>query len=265
MIDVFSLNVFIAGFLAALISAPMGCLILWHRLAFLADTLGHAAILGVALALLADINIYYGVALISVIIVLVIVQTQKRHQMPSESILAILSQVGLAAGLLLMSQQPDFEHAAHELLFGDILEVATFDVIALLIVAIVVLTVLYFNWKKLLLISISWEISQAEGLSVQKSNLIMYLLVALMVSVLIKVMGVLLIAALLVIPPTAVRWFSVNPEKMVVFTFIFGLLSIFSGFKVSAQWGVLTAPSIVLLATIGLLMSQFLRKLQNRH
>ncbi len=263
--DSVTLNVLVAGFLAALISAPMGCLILWHRLAFLADTLGHAAILGVALALLTNINIYYGVGFVSVVIVLVIVQTQKRHQMPSESILAILSQVGLAGGLLLMSQEPDFEHTAHELLFGDILSVSSVDVLALLIVAGIVLSVLAWQWRRLLLISMSWEISQAEGLSVQKSNLIMYLLVALMVSVLIKVMGVLLIAALLVIPPTAVRWFSVNPEKMVVFSFIFGLLSILSGFYASVQWGVLTAPSIVLLATIGLLISQFLKKVQNKH
>jgi zinc transport system permease protein len=185
--------------------------------------------------------------------------------MPSESILAILSQVGLAAGLLLISSEPDFEHTAHELLFGDILAVSTIDVVALFVVASIVMLVLKFNWKKLLLISMSWEISQAEGLSVQKSNLIMYLLVALMVSVLIKVMGVLLIAALLVIPPTAVRWFSVNPEKMVVFTFVFGVLSIFSGFAVSAYWSMLTAPSIVLLAAIGLLISQLFKKLQNKH
>jgi len=263
--DSFSINVLVAGFLAALISAPMGCLILWHRLSFLADTLGHAAILGVALALLVDLNIYYGVAFISVIIVLVIVQTQKQHQTPSESVLAILSQVGLAGGLLLMSQEPDFEHTAHELLFGNILSVSIADVMVLLLVVVIVLTVLRLNWKKLLLISISWEISQAEGLSVQKSNLIMYLLVALMVSVLIKVMGVLLIAALLVIPPTAVRWFSVNPEKMVVFAFIFGLLSIFTGFAVSAQWGALTAPSIVMSAAIGLLISQLFKKLRNKH
>lgn len=260
-----SLNVLIAGFLAAAISAPMGCLILWHRLAFLADTLGHAAILGVAISLLLDVNLYYGVAIISIIIVLLIVQTQKHHQMPSESVLAILSQVGLAGGLLLMSQQPDFEHTAHELLFGDILAVNSVDVLALFVVASVVIIVLYFNWKKLLLISMSWEISEAEGLSVQKSNLIMYLLLALMVSVLIKVMGVLLIAALLVIPPTAVHWFSVNPEKMAVFAFIFGLLSIFSGFVVSAQWGVLTAPSIVLLAAFFLLISQSFKKIQNKH
>jgi len=263
--DSFSINVLVAGFLAALISAPMGCLILWHRLSFLADALGHASILGVALALLANLNIYYGVVFISVVIVFVIVQTQKRHQMPSESILAILSQVGLAGGILLMSQEPDFEHTAHELLFGDILSVSQSDVAVLFVVVAIVLVALRLNWKRLLLISISWEISQAEGISVQKNNLIMYLLMALMVSVLIKVMGVLLIGALLVIPPTAVRWFSVNPEKMVVFTFLFGLLSIFSGFAASASWGTLTAPSIVIAAIIGLLMSQLFKKYRNKH
>lgn len=263
--DIISTNVLIAGFLAALISAPMGCLILWHRLAFLADTFGHAAILGVAISLLAQINLYYGVGLVLMVMVLIMAQTQKRKQMPSESILAILSQVGLATGLLLMSKQDDFEHMAHDLLFGNILAVSANDVWALFIVASIVLIILAFNWKELLLISMSWEISEAEGISVQRSNLIMYALVALMVMVLIKVMGVLLIAALLVIPPTAVRWFSINPEKMVVFAFIFGLLSLASGFAMTAQWGVLTAPSIVLSAAIGLLISQIFKKVQNKH
>lgn len=302
--DVLSIYIVLAGLMAALISAPMGCLIQWHRLAFLADTLGHSAILGVALAIVADVNMYYGVGFISVVIVLLIVQSQKGLQMPSESILAIISQVGLAAGLLLMSQigghsandghnhsvdfravedksdfkqetikneligvtdEHGFEHTAHQLLFGDILSATYSDVIALTVVATVIIIVLAMTWKKLLLISMSWEISQAEGLSVHKYNLIMYVLMALMVSVLVKVMGILLIAALLVIPPTAVRWFSINPEKMVVFTFVFSALSVVLGFAVSAQWDLLTAPSIVLITTMGLLMSQFLKKVLNKH
>ncbi len=260
-----SIMVLLAGLLAVAIAAPMGCLILWHRLAFLADTLGHAAILGVALALLANINMYYGVGFVTLIIVLLMVQSQKHHQMPSESVLAILSQVGLAGGLLLMSQEPDFEHTAHELLFGDILSVTLSDILALCVVAAIVLSVLAWQWRRLLLMSMSWEIAQAEGLSVQKSNLMMYVLMALMVSVLIKVMGVLLIAALLVIPPVAVRWLSISPEKMVLFSFLFGLFSVASGFYIAQQWELLIAPSIVLLAAFGLLISQFFKKVQNKH
>lgn len=245
----------------------MGCLVLWHRLSFLADTIGHAAILGVAIAMLFEVNPYYGVVFISITVAVLIVRVQQRHMLLTDSILAIVSQVGMAAGILILALES--KHAGHvhleDLLFGDIAELSSQHLILLVCVALTILVVLKLSWKKLLLISMSWEISQAEGLSVQKNRLMIYLLMALMISALINIMGVLLIAALLIIPPTAVRWFSTSPEKMVVFTFVFVFLSMLIGLWYSFESQILSGPTIVLAAAFLLIISQITKKLLNRH
>ncbi len=245
----------------------MGCLVMWHRLAFLADTIAHAAILGVAIAMFMSVHPMFGVAIISVIVIFIIVQTQHQQQLVSESVLAIISQVGLALGILLLASIGEYDGHVHveDLLFGDIGHVGMGHLLTLVAASVVILSVLAINWKKLLLISMSWEISQAEGLSVQKYRLIIYLLMALMIAMLMNVMGVLLIASLLIIPPTAVRWFSNSPEKMVVFSFVFALLSMLSGLWFADAWNLLSGPMIVLTATLGLIISQIFKKVQNKH
>ncbi len=253
--------------LSSLIAAPMGCLVMWHRLAFLADTIAHASILGIAIAMIMSVHPMFGVAAISLIVIFIIIQTQYQQQLVSESVLAIISQVGLALGILLLASTSQYDGHVHveDLLFGDIGHVDLDHLIILGVVSLFIVSVLALNWKKLLLISMSWEISQAEGLSVQKNRLIIYLLMSLMIAMLMNVMGVLLIASLLIIPPTAVRWFSVSPEKMVLFSFIFALLSMLSGLWLADVWGLISGPMIVLTATFGLIFSQFFKKLQDKH
>ena len=104
-------------------------------------------------------------------------------------------------------------------------------------------------------LSVSREIAQAEGISVRKEQFLMYLMIALLVAVLMKVMGVLLIAAMLVIPTTSARLLSQNPEQMVLMSAVFGVLSLAGGIASSFQLDWQTGPSIVLSATTFLVIA----------
>jgi len=110
-------------------------------------------------------------------------------------------------------------------------------------------------------VSVSPEIAQAEGIPVQKVQFILYLMIALLIAVMMKVMGVLLIGAMLVIPVNAARVFSRGPEQMMVISLFFGLMSLLSGMFMSWQYDLQTGPAIVVMAAVWLLLSLFIKKL----
>ena len=125
----------------------------------------------------------------------------------------------------------------------------------LLITTVVLLFVLMHHWRSFVAVSVSREIAQAEGIEVRKVQFLMYIMIALLVAVMMKVMGVLLIAAMLVIPTTSARLFSRSPEQMVLISGVYGLGALAGGMTSSFHFDWQTAPAIVVSATVLLLLS----------
>lgn len=265
MLDDFLIRSVLAGILMILVAAPMGCLMVWQRLAFLADTLGHAAVLGVALGLVMSLNSVVSVLLV-ILIVMVIMQLSRNHSQRqvgalSESLLAIVSYTGLSAGILILGVSGAGNISLEAILFGDLLATSAQDLLFIMMTVLVLLVLLWFNWDSFVAVTVSPEIAQAEGISVQKNQMIMYLMIALLVAVMMKIMGVLLIGAMLVIPVSAARVFSRSPEQMVLLSLVFGLVSLFSGMFFSWQLDLQTGPAIVVVATLWLLLAVLSQKL----
>ena len=260
--DDFLVRSLLAGTLMVLVAAPMGCLMVWQRLAFLADTLGHASVLGVAVGLIMTVNPMIGVVLVIVLIMLVIHQTMGRPLALSESLLAIISHTGLAAGVLLLGVGGFNRVSLEALLFGDLLATSVEDLVILALTVSVLLILLWRQWRAFVALSISPEIAQAEGVPVQRINLLLYLMIALLISVMMKVMGVLLVGAMLVIPVNAARFFSHGPEQMVLLSLVFGLLSLAGGMALSWSFDLQTGPSIVVMATTWLVAAYLLTRLR---
>ena len=254
-LDDFLVRSILAALMMVSIAAPMGCLMVWQRLTFLSDTLGHAAVLGVGIGLLLEINPLFGVLAVVILIVFSLSQVANFNNALSETALAIISHTGLAGGLILLGALPSNSVGLEAILFGDLLATTRADLLMILVTTLILLFVLIRHWRPFVALSVSREIAQAEGISVRKEQFLMYMMIALLVAVLMKMMGVLLIAAMLVIPTTSARLLSQNPEQMVLFSLAFGFLSLAGGITSSFQFDWQTGPSIVLSATIFLVIT----------
>jgi len=257
LLDDFLLRSIIAGTMMVSIAAPIGCLMVWQRLAFLSDTLGHAAVLGVGLGLLLQLPPMVGVLGLVLLIVISLSQVVNFNNALSETTLAIISNTGLAAGLIILGLLPENTVNIEAILFGDLLSVTLTDLGMILITTLVLVFLLKQHWRSFVAVSVSREIAQAEGIQVRKVQLLMYLMIALLVAVMMKAMGVLLIAAMLVIPTSAARMLSSSPERMVVFSALYGVAALAGGLFSSFQFDWQTGPSIVLSATSLLLVTLF--------
>jgi zinc transport system permease protein len=255
LLDDFLVRSILAGLMMVSIAAPMGCLMVWQRLAFLSDTLGHAAVLGVGIGLLLEVNPMFGVLAVVILIVFSLSQVANFNNALSETTLAIVSHSGLAGGLILLGALPSNSVSLEAILFGDLLATTRADLLMILVTTLILLFLLIRHWRPFVALSVSREIAQAEGISVRKEQFLMYMMIALLVAVLMKVMGVLLIAAMLVIPTTSARLLSRTPEQMVLFGAAFGVLSLAGGIASSFQLDWQTGPSIVLSATMFLVIT----------
>jgi zinc transport system permease protein len=254
-LDDFLLRALFAGLIMVVIAAPMGCLMVWQRLAFLSDTLGHAAVMGVGLGLMLQIEPLFGVLAVALVIVFALSRVSRFNNALSETTLAIISHTGLAGGIILVGLLPAPTVNLEAILFGDLLATTRGDLLNLLLTTIVLLVLLLRYWRAFVAVSVSREIAQAEGIEVRRVQALMYVMIALLVAVMMKVMGVLLIAAMLVIPTSSARLFSRSPEQMVLISGLYGLAALGGGLTGSFQFDWQTGPAIVISATLLLLLT----------
>ena len=260
-LDDFLVRSVVAGLIMVAIAAPMGCLMVWQRLAFLSDTLGHAAVLGVGLGLLLQLLPIFGVLAVALVIVFSLSRVSSFNSALTETTLAIISHTGLAGGIILVGMLPSQTVNLEAILFGDLLATTRSDLLSLLVTTLILLIILLHHWRAFVAVSVSREIAQAEGIEVRKLQFLMYTMIALLVAVMMKVMGVLLIAAMLVIPTTSARLFSRSPEQMVAISALYGLGALAGGIGGSFHFDFQTGPAIVVSATALLLITLALKRL----
>ena len=258
IIDDFILRALIAGILMVMISGPLGCVVIWRRMAYFGDTLAHSALLGTAIAIMADVNPLLGVLIIGLFISVLLVMYQRNPDISSDTLLGVMSHGALATGLVLLAvmQNQGMRIDLMAYLFGDILAISWNDLIWMSAGVILVLLVLKKLWHALLSIAVHEELARSEGVAVERIRLLFMLLVAVVVAVAMKVIGILLITALLIIPAATARRFSSSPESMVIAAIIFGALAVVLGVFSSMQWDSPVGPSIVVVATISFFVSR---------
>ncbi len=260
-LDDFLIRSIIAGLIMVSIAAPMGCLMVWQRLAFLSDTLGHAAVLGVGIGLAFQTRPIFGVLAVVLLIVFSLSRINSFNNALSETTLAIISHTGLAGGVILLGSLPAQTVNIEAILFGDLLAITLSDLKVLFFTTLVLFAGLVVNWRAFVAVSVSREIAQAEGIEVRKTQFLMYTMIALLVAIMMKVMGVLLIAAMLVIPTTSARLFSRGPEQMVLISGLYGLAALGSGIASSFHFDWQAGPAIVVSATMLLLATLAITRL----
>ena len=258
MIDTFIINALIGGALVAAIAGPLGCFMVWRKMAYFGDTIAHSALMGVALGIAFDSeNLIIMIATCSsVALMLLFLQRDKRFS--SDTLLGILAHSSLSIGMIVISMMDHFRTDMMYYLVGDILAISTADIYTITAVVVLSAISLFFIWRPLLSLTVHEGLAQIEGVRVNLIKIVYMLLIASLVAVALKVIGVLLITALMIIPAAAARTVSNTPLQMIIFASICGILSVVGGIFSSSQWDVPTGPAIVLSATVLFLCGRFL-------
>jgi ABC-type Mn2+/Zn2+ transport systems, permease components len=251
MLDDFFVRAVIAGIGMALVAGPFGCFIVWRRLAYFGDTLAHAALLGVALAFLFEIDVTLAVFAVAAFVSLALIALEKRASVSADTLLGLLSHSSLALGLVVIAAMSFLRIDLMGLLFGDILSVSKTDIAVVWGGGLAVLAVLARIWRPLFAVTVSRELAEAEGIDADRANLVFMLLMAVVVAISMKIVGVLLITAMLIIPAATARSFARGPEQMAAFAVLAGILAVGLGLAGSRLWDLQSGPAIVV-AALGL-------------
>lgn len=257
MLDDFFVRAILAGVGVALVAGPLGCFIVWRRLAYFGDTLSHSALLGVALALLFNVNITLAVFGVSACVAIALLLLQKRAAVSADALLGLLSHSALAIGLVVLAFMTWVRVDLMGFLFGDILAVSKSDIAVIWLGGLVVLAILTTVWGRLFAATVNFELAEAEGMKPQRANIILMLLMAAVIAISMKIVGVLLITALLIIPAASARRFSNGPEQMALIAAGIGVVAVIGGLFGSLEWDTPAGPSIVV-AALGLFIASIL-------
>ncbi|MGI9374307.1 MAG: metal ABC transporter permease [Hyphomicrobiales bacterium] len=255
MFDDFFTRALIAGIGVALIAGPLGCHVVWRRSAYFGDTMAHAALLGVALAFLLDVNVSIAVFTIAVLTAGCLALMQRQTLLPSDTLLGILAHSTLALGLVAIAGMPWLRIDLQAFLFGDILAVSHTDIAVIYIGGTLVLAALYSIWRPLLAGTVNDELAVAEGMAPERTRFIFTVLMAAMIAIALKIVGVLLITSLLIIPAATARRFARSPGQMALIAAGLGACAVIIGLYASLYADTPSGPSIVVGALVLFLLS----------
>lgn len=262
MIDDFLLRALIAGVVIALAAAPLGCLVVWRRMAYFGDATGHAGLLGVGLGLALGLPVIFGVATLAGAMALVVTYMMRRGTYAVDTVLGVFAHSALALGLVAASLLPGVRLNLMETLLGDILSVSWADIVLISLGSAGILGVMMWRWRSLLNGTLSPEILVAEGGSIVSDRLVFTLTLALFVALAMKLVGVLLITAMLILPAAAARPMARSPEQMLGFAAVIGVVAVVGGLGFSWFTDAPAGPSIVAMSSTVFVVSNLFKLLK---
>ena len=255
-LDDFIWRAVIAGAGVALVAGPLGCFVVWRRMAYFGDTVAHSSLLGVALGLLLGFNVMLGVFAAGFAVALVLSGFLREKRLSGDTVLGTLSHTSLSLGVIVISLMTWLRVDLMGYLFGDILAVSLTDLYWVYGGGTLVLGLLVFLWRPLLAVTVDQELARAEGIEAARYELMLMLIIAAVIALAMKIVGVLLVTSLLIIPAAAARRLSRTPEQMALMAAFVGVLSVLLGLFASFQFDTPSGPSIVLASLMLFIIGQ---------
>ena len=247
----------LAGIGVALAAAPLGCFVVWRRMAYFGEATAHAALLGISLSLLFEFSVFAGALLVSLIMASLVTLGQGRSLF-LDTLLGVAGHMSMAAGLIIVSFISGVRIELMAYLIGDILAVSKTDIFLIWAGLGLVLILLIWRWSALLLCTLNEDLAAASGLNPKRESFVLTIALAVVVAVGIKVVGVLLIISMLIIPAASARSLGSTPEKMAFFACLIGVSSAVLGLNASYAFDTPTGPSIVSVASLIFLITLFI-------
>lgn len=250
MLDIFQYGFLLrgleAGVIVALIAPLIGIFLVLRRYSLIADTLAHVSLAGVALGLLFNINPILTALGVTVASSLSIERLRATRRMYGESALALFLSGSLALATVLLSLGHGFNTNLFNYLFGSIVTVTQSDVYTIALLAVLVVAILAAFYKEMVYITFDEESAQVSGIPVRPINTILIVLAALTISLSIPVVGILLIAALIVIPVVTALQLRKSFARTIIYAEGISLFSVLAGILISFHLNLSTGGTIVL-------------------
>lgn len=247
----------IAGMLLAMATGPLGSFVVWRRMSYFGDTLAHASLLGVAFGLLFNIEPFYAVIAVTLLLAILLVWLELKPQLSVDTLLGIMAHSALSLGLVVVSLMSNVRVDLMAYLFGDLLSVNYQDVLSIFIGVVIVLFVILRSWRPLLSMTINQDMAFVDGVNIQRERLKLMMITALTIGLAMKFVGALIITSLLIIPAATARRFARSPEQMALIAVVVGMLAITGGLTFSAFYDTPAGPSVVLAASCLFILSLF--------
>lgn len=248
MFDDFFVRALVGGVGVALVAGPLGCFVVWRRMAYFGDSVAHGALLGVALGIALGIDLNAGIVIACVAFALLFLLLERQRRLAADTLLGILAHGALALGLVALGFVELGRVDLMGYLFGDILAVNRTDLIWIYGGGGAVLAATALLWRPLLAITVNEELARAEGVRVGAVRFAFTLLIALTIAIAMKVVGLILIVSLLIVPAAAARRLARSPEQMALLASAAGAASVIGGLHGSLAWDTPSGPSIVVAA-----------------
>jgi zinc transport system permease protein len=259
MLDDFLVRAGLAGVGLSLATGPLGAFVVWRRMAYFGDATAHAAVLGVALALATDLPIGLGTLVVALAMAVTVAGLSARGW-AMDTTLGVLAHSALAFGLVAVSFFPTVRTNLSSYLFGDILAVSRAELGLVWLGSLLVLGLLVWRWQGLLTATLSEDLAHAAGLDPDRERLVLVVALAVVVAVALKIVGALLIAAMLIIPAAAARGFARTPETMAALAIALGAISSMGGLALSLWQDTPTGPSIIVVSALIFAVSTIMRR-----
>jgi zinc transport system permease protein len=260
----FLIRALFAGLGLAFVAAPLGCFVVWRRMAYFGETVAQAGLMGVALGALFSLNITASVLGVTVIMSILLLLLSRQEVVPFDSLLGVMAHAALAIGViaayLIRGPQVDLM----SFLFGDIFAISIQDIRWIYFGGLAAFVALVWIWRPLVSIAVHEDLAAAEGVPVDLVKTIFVIVLALVVAISMKIVGALLTIAFLIMPAAAARPLSETPEQMAFFAAIFAMLSVVLGLFASVAMDAPGGPSIVVVLALTFTLSMSTLMLRSR-
>jgi len=260
----FMRNALIAGLLAAVACGIVGVYVVVKRIVFISGGIAHASFGGIGLGYLIGISPVLGAMFFALASALGMGLVTRRTRLPEDTAIGILWAVGMALGIVFIGLSPGYAPDLFSYLFGNILTVPFSDLILMLILDAVIVGIVVALYKEFLALSFDEEFGTVVGVPIEALYLLLLCMIALTVVVLIRVVGIILVIALLTIPAALAKQFTYDLRKMMLLAILFGAIFTFGGLWLSFELDIASGATIILLSGAALLASFGFSRLRRR-
>lgn len=265
-LDDFYVRAMVAGLVVAFVAGPFGCLLAWRRMAFMGETIAHSSLLGVVLGIILGIAPQYSIIILALVMAVILFLLDQSKGLARDVSLNVVAHGALGLGLFIVSLMPNVNIDLEAYLFGSLFAIDDLDLLIIFGGGGGILLILLYYWRSLVALTISPDLAKAENLVKPDSEFIFTLLVAVLVAITMKITGLLLVSAILIIPAAAARFIANSPEKMAVCASVIGMVSVGLGLYISLINDVAGNAAIIVVAiclfVLSFLASKFI--LRNR-
>jgi len=213
----------------SLLTAPMGCFVVWRKLSYFGATLAHSALLGAILGLLTGIGVLLGVIGFTALLAIILSFWLKHRLLSSDTILGFIAHLSLAISVIAVSVMDNLRIDLVAYLFGDVLSLSTSMFYATIAIALLGLLIIILNWRGFVNLAVQTDIANIEGYATKRLELMFMLILSMTIALGMLSIGVLLIIAMLIIPAATARLFARSLLQMAWLTWIITVIAIVLG------------------------------------